>query len=68
MAIRKKKTSNWIALFLIPILILSGIGFVVGFVYTYLAAGYLHGQDFMAKLSGYETREEMMERIIKEQS
>ncbi len=64
MELKRKKSSNWIILFAIPILILSGIGFIAGFIWMYLTAGYLHGQRFMTKLSGFETTEEIINRSV----
>lgn len=67
MELPRKKSSKWIVLFAIPILAVSGIGFIAGAIWMYLASGYLRGQDFMAKLSGFETNAQMTERLINEQ-
>lgn len=67
MELKKKKSSNWIILFVIPILVISSVGFIAGFVWMYLISGVKNGQNYMTKLSGYETNEEMMDRMIAEQ-
>lgn len=66
--IKKKKSSLWIVLFALPILAITAVGFVAGAVWMYLASGFMKGQDYFAKLSGYETQKEMIHRIIEERT
>lgn len=66
MKLIQKKAKLWILIFspfIIPIFITGWIG---GFIYIYLYNGYKSAADFMAKLSGFETNDELVERIINE--
>lgn len=62
----KKKTSLWILLFIPLIIPALLLGFIAGFIWGYLYGAFNSGVDFAAKLSGYETNEEILNRILKE--
>lgn len=67
MELKKNKSSNWIILFALPIFTLSGIGWIAGLTWIYLISGFANGQNFIAKLSGYETNEQLVNRVVAEQ-
>lgn len=62
--LKVRNTSAWILLIAIPVMPFYIIGFFWGMAYSYLYGGYAAGSDFLAKIAGFETSEEIINRIV----
>lgn len=64
--IRPRKASLWLVL-LIPVLYpLMGFCFAAGMLWIWIYGSFVRGSYFGAKMSGYETQEEMIKRMVEE--